>query len=125
MAKPQHSKRVPGRPLTEAVGLSPEMLRRLGSRWFTTVEQVLGAAATPEGRDGLCRILQLEPGELEALLNRLRDQLRPETAAALKKTAQGGAMGLLTKPEAGGAPAGKSPSPDDVEPQGEDGEPHR
>ncbi len=77
----------PGRdhPLADVVGLDAASLERLAGQWVGTAEQALALASTPEGREGLRRLLELgEPG-LARMLELLRSAVGRERAAALEK----------------------------------------
>ena len=77
----------PGRdhPLADVAGLDAASVERLAGQWVRTAEQALALASTPEGREGLRRLLELgEPG-LARMLELLRSAVGRERAAALEK----------------------------------------
>lgn len=77
----------PGRdhPLADVAGLDAASVERLAGQWVRTAEQALALASTPEGREGLRRLLELgEPG-LARMLDALRSAVGRERAAALEK----------------------------------------
>jgi hypothetical protein len=63
------------------------------------VEDVLGVAATLEGRTGLKALTQMDELALDALLKRLQATLAPETLAVVSQPAPDRPLGLLLTEE--------------------------
>lgn len=84
----------PSHPLQQLQGLRPEAISSLRSRWIETVEQLLSVAATETGRQGLRELLQLDDGELNALLSRASALVGPESIERLSQAKAGGPLGV-------------------------------
>ena len=83
------------RPIEGMAKLSPRQIQALKSRWLTTVEAFVGAAATEEGRAGLREVLGIDPDALENLLRDARCALGEERFRELMTPKPGGPTGAL------------------------------
>lgn len=80
----------------EAIPLfSEKQCEALKARWITTMDAFAAAAATAEGRTGLCGLLDVDAAALEALLGKARELLGDERYAALTVPSPGGPLGAL------------------------------
>ena len=76
--------------------LSPRQLEALESRWITTIDSFVAASAsTKEGREGMCRVLDIKAEELDALLRDACAVLGEERYRELLKGEPGGPIGAL------------------------------
>ncbi len=82
-------------PIEGMAKLSPRQLQALKSRWLTTVEALVGAAATEEGRAGLCSALGIEADQLNDVLHDARDALGQERYMELLAPKPGGPTGAI------------------------------
>ena len=89
---------VASHPLAAIASVSTSVVAGLKSQWIETAEQVLAVAASPQGREGLKKLLSFDDRQLEGLLSTLTDVVRPEHAASPSIGRQAGSLGLvLTK----------------------------
>ena len=86
---------VSAHPIEEMAKLSSCQLEVLKSKWITTTEALVAAAATQQGRNGLCQALDMERPELERLLEYARDILGPNHYRKLMDAKPGGPIGAL------------------------------
>jgi hypothetical protein len=82
-------------PIEEMSSLAPEQVRVLRSRWLVTIEAFVAAAATSEGRVGLCQALGAGENDLDNLLHDARRLLGDDRYRALMQSKPGGPMGAL------------------------------
>ena len=82
-------------PIEGMAKLSPCQLQALKSRWMTTVGAFVAAAATEEGRAGLCQALDVELEALHEILQDARDSLGEERYGKLFDPKPGGPTGAL------------------------------
>jgi len=82
-------------PLERMAKLSPRQLQALKSRWITTIDSFVAAAATEEGRAGLCSVLDIEADTLDEVLQDARDALGEERYTELLAPRPGGPTGAL------------------------------
>jgi hypothetical protein len=87
--------RTDAHPLDGMRKLSPRQLQALKSSWLTTIEALVGAAATEEGRAGLREVLDLTPDALDKLLQEAANALGEERFRDLMKPKPGGPTGAL------------------------------
>jgi hypothetical protein len=73
--------------------LTAEQVDRLREHWIETIEQFLSAAATDEGRAGMCRLLDLTELEFANCARRLAEGLPSDIVEGLKSTRPGGELG--------------------------------
>jgi hypothetical protein len=86
--------------LSDIPSIPPETLRRLRSVWLQTAEEVLAAAATPEGVAGLQTLLNLDAPRLDGLLQDLGRVVGAEAAKAIRqRVTAGGSLGALLTEE--------------------------
>ena len=83
------------RPIADMCRLTLAQQEALKSRWLTTIDAFVAAAATPEGQAGLCKVLEVEPDALGVLLQDARDSLGEDRYAALMHPRPGGPTGAL------------------------------
>jgi len=60
-------------------------IKSLHSRWLETVEQVISATATDDGREGLAKLLEVEKDVLNDILITLSQMLPPEVLNEISK----------------------------------------
>jgi len=82
-------------PLEGMARLSPCQLQALKSHWITTIDSFVAAAATEEGRAGLCSALEIEADTLNEVLQDARDALGEERYRELLAPKPGGPTGAL------------------------------
>ena len=82
-------------PLGGLARLSPCQLQALKSYWITTVDSLVAAAATREGRAGLCSALDIESVALDAVLQDARNALGEKRYRELLTPRPGGPTGAL------------------------------
>ena len=70
-------------------------IEALRSHWIETVEQGLAATATPEGRDGMARLLCVSDDELQEIVVRLAQELPSEIGDKLMSAEPGGPLGAM------------------------------
>ncbi len=78
-----------------AVVFTSSQVKSLREHWLATVEQVISAAATVEGRRGLERLLNIERKELEDIIGRLSKMLAPEVLEEISKPAAQKPLGVI------------------------------
>jgi hypothetical protein len=81
-------------PLRNVPGWSDSEIRKLAESWITTAEQVVGAAATPEGLQALAEHLGVSKTRVQQLVALARNCLAPEDAARLAQPADTSQFGL-------------------------------
>ncbi|MEI6394518.1 MAG: hypothetical protein WCT12_25855 [Verrucomicrobiota bacterium] len=81
--------------LNELNVLTETALAVLRQRWIETAEQLLGAAATPEGKAGLQGLLACDGAALEVVLARLGAVVGPALQAELARPVVAGKLGLI------------------------------
>ena len=81
-------------PLADVSGLPAAWQAAFRRQWIESAEQVIGMAATPEGREGLQALLTCGGRELDDLLAELQTVVGPEAAQRLRQATPGGARGL-------------------------------
>jgi len=84
-----------GHPVAEISRFTPCQLQALKSRWLTTIEALVAAAATDEGRTGLCEALGVEPEAIDELLLEAKGVLGEARYRGLSTPAPGGPTGAL------------------------------
>lgn len=82
-------------PVEVMAKLSLCQLQALKSRWITTIDAFVAAAATEEGRAGLCQALDVEMEALDDILLDARDSLGEERYRELLAPTPGGPTGAL------------------------------
>lgn len=82
-------------PIERIGGLSPSQSEALRSRWITTIDSFVAAAATEEGRAGLCSALEIEADQLDDVLQDARGALGEERYRELLAPKPGGPTGAL------------------------------
>jgi len=82
-------------PIEEMAKLSFRQLQALKSRWITTINAFVAAAATKEGRAGLCRVLDVKLEVLDDILRDACDSLGEERYRQLLAPRSGGPTGAL------------------------------
>lgn len=93
-APPQHV-----HPLTTISEVSDTIRAKLKPFWIESAEQVIAAAATPAGRAGLQRLLEIDEQGLAILLQLLSQSVGDGAAQHLSHPAPGGVMGLVLTEE--------------------------
>lgn len=86
-------------PLESVDILSNEQLLILRKHWIETVEQLLSAASTKEGRSGLQTLLCMDEKSLNAVLIRLSGCLPEKIRETICKPQPGGSLGVLFEQE--------------------------
>ena len=86
-------------PIEGMAKLSPCQLQALKSRWMTTIDTFVAAAATEEGRAGLCKALDIELELLDDILQDARNSLGEERYRGLLAPTPGGPTGALLDEE--------------------------
>lgn len=86
-------------PIRTMQGFTTQQCEALNARWITTVDAFVAAAATETGRRGLCEVLGMDSGALDALLGNARDLLGKERYARLSVPVPGGPLGALLEEE--------------------------
>jgi len=74
--------------------ISSTQVEALNHRWIASVEELVAATATDEGKAGLLAVLQVSPGELHRLLDEAATLLGAASFAALSQAQPGGLLGL-------------------------------
>ena len=82
-------------PLEGMSKLSLRQIQALRSRWMTTIEALVGAAATEEGRVGLREALDIAHEALDDLLREAQEMVGEERFRELMKPNPGGPTGAL------------------------------
>ncbi len=90
-----HLDRPEPEPLRALAGLTPCQSALLEGRWITTVDALVAAACTKEGRRGLCELLGVEEPALEDLLDGARQLLGEARYRELAPPRAGGLLGAL------------------------------
>lgn len=96
---PPKDKNVFELPIQVIPGFTDKQCEALNSRWITTVDAFAASASTETGRRGLCEVLGVDSGALDALLGKARDLLGNERYEKLSTPVPGGPMGALFKEE--------------------------
>ena len=81
--------------LERVLRLSLRQVQVLKSYLLTTIEALVGIAATEEGRTGLREALDIAPEASDDLLQEARDKLGEERFLELVKPKPGGPTGIL------------------------------
>ncbi|HUO08907.1 MAG TPA: hypothetical protein VM008_11440 [Phycisphaerae bacterium] len=87
-----------GTPLSSIPGWSPEIVRKLNSRWISTAEQVVGVAASQAGLESLAKDLGLSTRQTRGLVDNARAALPPSVANELGKEVDTSQYGLGSLP---------------------------
>ncbi|MBL9128009.1 MAG: hypothetical protein JNL97_10200, partial [Verrucomicrobiales bacterium] len=83
-------------PLRPGKLLSAQAIEVLRSHWILSVEQFLGATASPAARSAVAAWIGLDLPAMIQLLAELRAEFEPEDEAAeLSRPTPGGALGLV------------------------------
>jgi hypothetical protein len=82
-------------PIEELTKLAPFQVQALKSRWMTTVDAFVAAAATKGGQVGLCKAMEVEPDSLGDLLQEAHDLLGEDRFRILLDPKPGGPTGVL------------------------------
>ena len=73
--------------LVESTGIfTSKQIKLLQDHWIETVEQVLSTASTDEGKEGLAKLLEVDKGTLEGILDNLSRTLPLETLEEVSKS---------------------------------------
>lgn len=96
------SKEQSGYALGALRSLTPLAVEQLQAHWICTVEQLVAAAATEQGRSGLGTLVQADATGVEAILKEARMLLGEAKFAALSVAGSGGKLGArFDAPEGG------------------------
>jgi len=79
--------------------LTPDRVQLLQKRWITTVEAVIAAANTDEGKSGLAKSLGMSAVEVGRLLEKAREVVGTERYTELSTPKRGGPTGALLSEE--------------------------
>jgi hypothetical protein len=80
----------------ESAGVfSRGQIELLGEHWLRSCGEVISAAATDEGRAGLCRLLGVSAEELDRMVGELCAKLPSETVERFSTPAEQKAMGVI------------------------------
>jgi hypothetical protein len=86
--------------LLSELGILPEpALAALQRRWIETAEQLLGTAATPEGRAGLQRLLACDGPALDAWIAQVEKVVGAAPSAELAHPVPARKLGLIVPKE--------------------------
>ena len=83
-----------GTPLNSVRGWPSSLARKLAKNWITTAEQVVAAAATPEGLRHLADHLAVSEDRMRRLVAAARASLAPAVAESLEQPADTKQFGL-------------------------------
>ena len=86
-------------PLSAVTSVPTSVVAALKSQWIETAEQVLALAASPQGREGLKKLLSFDVRQLEGLLSTLTDVVGPEQSTGPSIGMQAGSLGLVLTEE--------------------------
>ncbi len=75
--------------------LSRRHHQSLNTHWITTLDALVAASATEEGRQGLCRLLDMDSDTLSNVLAEARDLMGEQRYTELKTPVPGRPTGLL------------------------------
>ena len=83
-----------GHELRTVEGLDDKFVQKLAGQWINTAEELLSAAATPEGRGGLLRLLDLDKAGFDAVLDAVKGVMGEEESRDILEGARpGGPLG--------------------------------
>jgi len=86
--------------LRAVAGLSPDVVRKLAGQWINSAEEFLSAAASPEGRTGLQRLLGFSEADFDELAARIREIAGPDESRRIEEGVRpGGPLGSLLTEE--------------------------
>ena len=89
---------------------SPEHVKKLNEYWIETPQQVLSAAATPEGFERVAQLLELDQGQLDQIVSKIAASMPEKEAKTLQQPRPGGAMGVRWKTDESSSESSESKS---------------
>lgn len=95
MAEKDRPHALPCLPLERLDGLTDHHCQALNSHWINTLDALVAASATEEGRQGLCRLLDMNSAAFDNVLEQAHSLLGEQRYTELKTPVPGRPTGLL------------------------------